>query len=180
MREYSKIGNLKNIIYEELNDLANCKYALFDLPYHTNIGDGLIWEGERCFLNDIGAKCLHNSSNFTCDFPILPKDTVILIHGGGNLGDLYREHFNFHKRVLSHYPQNRVVFFPQTIFYQDQNVLKEDMEFLKRHGNVTLCARDKKSYDTVVPFISGGQNYCPIWHSVFLLNIWIFLWVIKL
>lgn len=161
MREYSKIGNLKNIIYEELNDLANCKYALFDLPYHTNIGDGLIWEGERCFLNDIGAKCLHNSSNFTCDFPILPKDTVILIHGGGNLGDLYREHFNFHKRVLSHYPQNRVVFFPQTIFYQDQNVLKEDMEFLKRHGNVTLCARDKKSYDTVVPFISGGAKLLP-------------------
>ena len=86
----------------------------------------------------------------------MSEDTIILIHGGGNLGDLYREHFSFHKKVLSHYPKNRVVFFPQTIFYQEQSVLKEDMDFLKKHGNVTLCARDRKSYEMVVPFISGG------------------------
>lgn len=161
MWEYSKIENLKKIIYDELSDLANCKYALFDLPYHTNIGDGLIWEGEKCFLDEIGAKCLHNSSNFTCDFPILSEDTVILIHGGGNLGDLYREHFSFHKKVLSNYPRNRVVFFPQTIFYQEQSVLKEDMDFLKKHGNVTLCARDRKSYEMIVSFISGGAKLVP-------------------
>lgn len=161
MIERTEIERLKNIIYEELNDLANCKYALFDLPYHTNIGDGLIWEGEKCFLDDIGAKCLHNSSNFTCDFPVLSEDTVLLIHGGGNLGDLYREHFSFHKKVLSHYPHNRVVFFPQTILYQDRDVLKADMEFLERHGNVTLCARDRKSYEMVTPFISGGVKLVP-------------------
>lgn len=161
MREEIKIEKLKQVIYKELNELRGCKYALFDLPYHTNIGDGLIWEGERCFLNDIGGKCIHSSANFTCSFPDLAEDVVVLIHGGGNFGDLYREHFEFHKKVLSKYPKNHILFFPQTIFYKDEKILKEDMEFIERHGNVTLCARDKRSYEIVTKFGYGGAKLVP-------------------
>lgn len=161
MRDELSIEKLKQVIYNELKELECCKYALFDLPYHTNIGDGLIWEGERCFLDDIGAKCLHSSSNFTCDFPKLTDDVFVLIHGGGNVGDLYREHFDFHKKVIAQYPKQRILFFPQTIFYKDERILKEDMEFIGRHGNVTLCVRDRRSYDLVTKYFSGVVKLVP-------------------
>lgn len=162
MRENTKIENLRQIIYKELVELAECQYALFDLPYHTNIGDGLIWEGEKQFLKEMMANCVHASSYFTCHWPKLETDVKVLIHGGGNFGDLYREHFDFVKKVIEHYPNNRIVFFPQTIYYVNEEVLKSDMELINSHGNVLVCARDAKSYDLIRPYLNmGGVKLVP-------------------
>lgn len=45
-----KIWELRQIIEEQLTPLINNDYVLYDLPYYSNIGDLLIWEGELSFF----------------------------------------------------------------------------------------------------------------------------------
>lgn len=49
MNGFEKTEKLRNIIFDQLSPLIDNDYVLWDLPYHENIGDTLIWEGERCF-----------------------------------------------------------------------------------------------------------------------------------
>ena len=82
MRETDKIDRLTAIIRANLQDEIGAKHALFDAPYHTNIGDVLIWLGEKCFLEAAGSRCEYVCSYFTCRFPELQSDTTILFQGG--------------------------------------------------------------------------------------------------
>ena len=40
-----KVNELCSEIYQKLSLLIDNDYILVDLPYHSNIGDVLIWEG---------------------------------------------------------------------------------------------------------------------------------------
>lgn len=53
-----KIWELRQIIEEQLTPLINNDYVLYDLPYYSNIGDLLIWEGELSFLKGLPFKML--------------------------------------------------------------------------------------------------------------------------
>ena len=53
-----KIWELRQIIEEQLTPLINNDYVLYDLPYYSNIGDLLIWEGELSFLKVCICACL--------------------------------------------------------------------------------------------------------------------------
>ena len=46
MRAKEKIERLRAEIEKQLIPLIDSDYVLWDLPYHTNIGDTLIWQGE--------------------------------------------------------------------------------------------------------------------------------------
>lgn len=89
MKATEKISQLKKIIAELLTPLVNSDYVLLDVPYYTNIGDTLIWEGTRELLKTLPYKCLYTASVETYKYRPLPKDTVILLQGGGNFGDLW-------------------------------------------------------------------------------------------
>lgn len=122
-------------------------YVHLDNPYHGNIGDILIWEGERQFLSSIKYKCLQSSSNSWCGKITSTPETVILFHGGGNFGDLYRECQDFRLRVIEQFPNNRIIMFPQSIWYEDESLIAKDAAVMARHNDLTLCARDKWSYN---------------------------------
>lgn len=47
----------------------------------------------------------------------IKKDTIILLQGGGNFGDIWDIH-EFKRKVIRNYPENRIIIFPQTVFYQ--------------------------------------------------------------
>ena len=94
------ISKLKILISESLTPLINNNYVYLGLPYYTNIGDTLIWEGTREFLQTVKYKCLYSTDNRYFYPRTLSKDTIILLHGGGNLGDLYREHSLFRKKII--------------------------------------------------------------------------------
>lgn len=59
MRAKEKIERLRAEIEKQLIPLIDSDYVLWDLPYHTNIGDTLIWQGEWNFLRS----CLINVSD---------------------------------------------------------------------------------------------------------------------
>ena len=161
MADTKRLEYLKNRIDKELDGLIDKHHALFDLPFHTNIGDGLIWDGECFYLKSIDSQCDYCCSYYTCNFPYLDKNVTILFHGGGNLGDLYHEHIEFLFAVIEHYPNHKVVVFPQTIYYKSTEQLISDMEKLCAHDNLTLCARDQRSYDLVYPFLKERVRLVP-------------------
>jgi len=157
-----KVNELSKIIDEQLLPIINkngkvdeCVYL--DLPYHTNIGDILIWHGTEHFLKRTGIKCLYRASCSTFSKQKMKKITrrgnnspckeiLIFLHGGGNFGDLWALYHDFRKKIIEYYSGNPIIILPQTVFYEDSSRIKDDVELFAKHKNLTICARDNKSY----------------------------------
>lgn len=146
MTPFEKTSELRQTINQQLLPLINSDYVYLELPYYENIGDTLIWEGTLQFLKQIKYKCLYSASLTTYYKHDLPKDMLILLQGGGNFGDLWNIHHEFRKKIIDLHPQNKVIIFPQTVWYENSENIKKDEIFFAQHPNVTMCARDKVSY----------------------------------
>lgn len=121
-----------------------------DIPCHSNIGDLLIDLGTEKFINDCNATCLERYSAF--DINCLKNNqvdpsTVLLLHGGGNFGDLYTIHQQLRLEIIHQYPDNPIIILPQSVHYQDISGLVNDSRILNTHKNLTVCLRDQPSYD---------------------------------
>lgn len=134
------------ITYKKLFSIIDNEYIFLDLPYYTNIGDSLIWKGTEVFLKKIPYKCLYRSSIETYITPKISKNTIILLQGGGNFGDLWRRHNDFNLRVLYEFPKNKIIILPKTVFYKDKKIMLKDAELMSKHPNLIICARDENSY----------------------------------
>lgn len=145
MTSFDKIAELKECINNKLAPLIDDDYVLLDVPYYTNIGDTLIWEGTKHFLKNIPHKCLYTASVETYKYRPLPTGTVILMQGGGNFGDLWRRHQDLRLEVVKAYPNNRIIILPQTIFYKDNFVFEADAKIFNSHKDLHICARDTGS-----------------------------------
>lgn len=144
-----KIKKLQCIIDSMLLPEISGDYVLLDLPYYTNIGDTLIWEGTKQFLKTLPYKCIYSSDmNFYVERE-LSDEVVILLLGGGNFGDIYREHSIFRKRIIERYPNNKIIILPQSVHYTNNDNLNADVEFYSNYSNVIICAREKYSYDVI-------------------------------
>lgn len=136
---------LESLIKESLTPLIPSDYILLDLPYYSNIGDNLIWQGTEDFLKGLSCKCLGRHSRRTFKFRPLPKDCTILLLGGGNFGDIWRQHQEFRLRVIESYPDNRIIILPQTVYYESEDTFEEDVKRLNQHQLLTICVRDHHS-----------------------------------
>lgn len=113
------------------------------------------------YLKDKGIDCIHNSSYFTCEFPELEHDVTVLFHGGGNLGDIYHEHIDFLIKLVKKYPENRILVFPQTVFYNDRKKCDEDLKIISSHKNIYICARDSRSHEVIKPYFKQRALLVP-------------------
>lgn len=129
------------------------RIVLLNTPEHMNIGDYIITEVEleffkRYFPNytvkEITSKEF-KEKRFVDDFRITD---IICITGGGFVGDLWESGNNVNE-ILRMFKQNKIVIFPQTVFWIDENNPKP-IEELIRHlmecYDVTFCLRDEYSY----------------------------------
>ena len=145
-----KIAELKNLIVNTLTPLIDNDYVLLELPYYSNVGDLLIWKGEEDFLKKIPHKCLFRSSFHKFKFPVLSRNTVILLQGGGNWGDVWpgeKTPHGFRQMIAKAYPANKIIVFPQTVFYTDNVNASTDAELFGNCRDLTICARDMVSYN---------------------------------
>lgn len=155
-----KIGQLRQIISDTLTPLITRDYLLLDVPYHGNIGDTLIWQGETDFLNTLPYKCkgvysAHSWRGHSC----LRHEAVILLNGGGNFGDLWDSAQDFRTSIIQEYPDNRIVMFPQSVWYDNPSSIKKDAEIMARHKDLHLCARDQWSYDFLKKHFGANHIY---------------------
>lgn len=140
------IARLKSVIARELTPLIDNDYVYLDLPYYENSGDLLIWEGTLAFLKGLPYRCLYSTDKSGYVRPPLSADKVILLHGGGNWGDIWPEHHEFRKRVIEDFPENRIIVLPQSVHYENPASLEADVEFFSRHESVVICVRDSDSF----------------------------------
>lgn len=118
-----------------------------DIPVHSNGGDLLILKGTEAFFRDYGINVQARYS--VLDFPdglAIPKDYIIVLHGGGNFGDLYPAHQRLREKLISDYPDNRIVMLPQTIFYKSEAEFDRTAEIFNRHKDIHLYVRDTLSH----------------------------------
>lgn len=141
-----KKEQLMDLISSNLTPLIDNDYVYLDLPYYNNLGDTLIWEGTKTFLKTLPYRCLYATDIRFYVERNFSENVIILFQGGGNFGDLYREHADFRKKIISAYPQNKIIILPQSIYYNDSNLIQEDAVFYANYPNVIICARDEYSY----------------------------------
>ena len=99
------------------------------------------------FLEEISQIPEETTSVETFQFPPLNKETIILLNGGGNFGDLWRISQDFRLKIVQKYPNNKIIIFPQSVFYEDKSLVSKDAEIMNKHQNLFICARDNQSYN---------------------------------
>ena len=155
-----KINNLQSIIRNTLEPLINNDFLLLDIPNHRNIGDSLIWKGEQMFFQDLKHNCLGEYNRNTFDFNDVKNEKInLLLHGGGNFGDIYRTSQDFRFKVLEQFPNNRIILLPQTVYYNDHDLLKIDLERMSKHKNLFLCVRDNVSLKMLQPYFDNERLF---------------------
>ncbi|WP_026871629.1 polysaccharide pyruvyl transferase family protein [Inquilinus limosus] len=151
------------------------KVIYIDYPMHLNVGDILILKGTEAFFKDRKYDVVGRYSTFGFPedadrFPQISKDTTIVLHGGGNFGDIYQSHQVLRRKVVEHYPDNRIVVFPQTLFFSDETELRRTAEVFSRHRDLHFFARDQRTYDVFRREFSNTVEMCPdmahfLWRS---------------
>lgn len=133
-----------------IQKLVTNNYVFLDLPYYSNVGDVLIWEASLQLLKKSPHQCLYSCSVETYRKPRIGKDVILLFSGGGNFGDLWEKHQPFRHRVMEDFPDNPIVQLPQSVWFENEENLKHDIQCYKKHkGSVTICVRDKQSFDII-------------------------------
>lgn len=142
-----KTSQLKKLVEKTLVPYIDNDFVLFCLPYYTNIGDSLIWEGEIQFLKELsGYRLLYSCSGTTHCCHKIGKDIILFLQGGGNFGDVWHGEHQFKEKIITAYPDNKIIILPQTVWYTDMDILSHDVTIYSAHKNLMLCARDRNSY----------------------------------
>lgn len=167
LKDYVKLflvdKNWKDHIKKFKYDQAK-KIILIGTPLHGNLGDHAIAEEEMQFLRDYFpdyelyefSMQLYNTHRKLLEEEITNQD-VIIISGGGWMGNLWLHNEIVIRNIVSSFPDNLIVIFPQTVFYtQDEDGQQELLKtktIFAGHKRLFIFFRDQQSVDF------AEQNY---------------------
>lgn len=155
------IEELRNKIVDTLIPLIDENYVLVDLPYYSNVGDLLIWEGTERVLAQSNKKCIGRYSKETFKFRSLSENIIIIIQGGGNWSDLWIEHLAFRREIVRKYSQHKILMLPQSVYYSDQDELLKDANLFSKCRNLTIFLRDNCSFELIKSHFSNRILLLP-------------------
>lgn len=137
--------------------------ALVDFPDHGNVGDSAIWAGEVAWLDRhrVAHKITGDLNIDLAEIRALPSEVPILLHGGGNFGDLWPQHQLFRERILTDFPDRLVIQLPQSIHYDDPVVVGRTRDAIARHPRFLLLVRDHPSLDLAREHFACETRLCP-------------------
>lgn len=137
-----------------------------DYPIHGNVGDLLIHAGTDRFFAANGYEvigyfsihefCLTHRPGKPLVFfkdsvrrldALVDTGATIVFHGGGNLGDLYRDYQMFREIVIARYPQAPIVLLPQSVHFEDHANRAATARLFAAHPQLHIFARDRESLD---------------------------------
>jgi exopolysaccharide biosynthesis predicted pyruvyltransferase EpsI len=138
--------------------------ALVDFENSSNVGDSAIWLGQTSYLRRANVSVV-----YACDTDTYSEDRlrtrldggIILITGGGNMGDLYPAHQRLRERIIERFDQNKIIQLPQTFAFSDRSNLERARAIFDRHPNLTLLARDKRSLEFARNEFRATSELCP-------------------
>ena len=133
------------------------RFILINVPEHTNIGDYMITLAEEEFIKKyyseyeiIEFSGLEYAKNRESIRNQIHMSDVIGITGGGYLGNMWFSGSNINN-ILEDFRYNKIVIFPQTIYFKEDENKKKEIEKLYKSllmcADVSMCLREKMSYN---------------------------------
>lgn len=118
---------------------------MLDFPRHQNAGDSLIWRGSRDYLDQLGVNV-----RYVCSLAHFSAEELrrrvpagpIVLHGGGNLGDLWPEQQAFRERVVAEFPDRQIIQFPQSMNFSDPVNAARCRAVFSKHPDLTILIRE--------------------------------------
>lgn len=163
------IKAMNNYHYRNLRSLRDeQKIILFGTPEHDNLGDHAIAYAIHKFLRD------HLPDYNIIEVPtyeyklyaealqkcVKPGD-IIALSGGGNFGDEYIDEENLRRSVISTFKNNKVILFPQTIFFSKSekgaSEFAQSRNIYSQHDQLTMVAREAFSYEILKEHFPNNQ-----------------------
>ncbi|WP_296667980.1 polysaccharide pyruvyl transferase family protein, partial [Demequina sp.] len=125
------------------------RVAVLDAPNQRNVGDSMIWAGEVAYFRALGLDVAYvaDIDSYRADAvrAAVPEDGVVLLHGGGNFGDLWRGHQSHRERIAKELPDRRIVQLPQSIWFEEPKRAANANRIIGGHPDFTLLVRDHES-----------------------------------
>ena len=125
-------------------------------PTHTNLGDSAIAIAEKVFVKSLGYRTKeitfneYNTYSKLINKHIEKSGNIVLLIGGGNMGNQWFNEELFRRQLLKNLENSRIIIFPQTIYYtpdeKGEKEMKASVDFYNDKQNLTLVAREKTSF----------------------------------
>lgn len=182
--QYGKIRFAKDFIFQKQMDMdvtdGKMRIWFLDAPAYGNVGDQAIAYGIRRFCKTVfpNAEIVEfQEDNVIRYLSWLKKSvkpsSIIVLQGGGNLGNLYPRYEFIRRTIIRSFPKNKIIIFPQTLYFSnDKSGEYEAIMARKVYGinkRLIVFARDSKSYNKMKKiFPETSIELCP--DIVFSLN----------
>lgn len=135
--------------------------CFIDPPAQPNVGDPVIFLGELEFLrrHRPGYRPWFVDRDHYADHMErwIERSDLILIQGGGNLGDIWPDPHDFRLRIMERFAHKKIVQMPQSVHFSDPARVEEMARLIARQRDFTLLVRDDKSQ----AFASAAFS-CPV------------------
>jgi pyruvyl transferase EpsO len=157
-----------------------------DYPVHDNVGDLLIHQGADAFLDDYGYEVLGRFSmhDFSrrgrddetavvlkpsirdLDRLVARANPVLVLHGGGNFGDIWPQFQMFRELIIQRYPDTPIVIFPQSIHFGSVEKRRRAARALAAHKHLAIFVRDEESLGFVHEASAEGEIVPDMAHQL--------------
>lgn len=145
-------------------------FILMGDPHHGNIGDSAIAVAQEAIIRELFGNCnYYTIGEKYLDVcaerakPFIKDDDIIILQGGGNIGNIYERPEKGRRKVIELFPNNKIILFPQTVYFSDDEQGRKELEITKRiynnHPNLILMAREKKSLDFMNEHFTNAKIY---------------------
>lgn len=144
---------------------------ILNTPEHGNLGDHAITLATQKFIRDnypylniieVTAMQYEKTKNVLKHKII--KDNIIIINGGGYLGNLWPHEDRRVRDIIDNYSNNNILIFPQTITISNEKQVLDLKECYSKHKHLYIALREENSYLLVVnkKLVSRDRVYlCP-------------------
>lgn len=130
---------------------------ILNTPEHGNLGDHAITLATQKFIKDnypyfdiIEVTSMqYKRTKKVLKHKIL-KDNIIIINGGGYLGNLWPHENRRVEDIIDSYKNNKILIFPQTITISNDQQALDLKDSYSKHKNLYIALREENSYSLVV------------------------------
>lgn len=184
IEQYGKIRFLKEFIFQKKAEVSiteeKKRVWFLDAPDYANLGDQAIAYAIHNFCEIVlpNTEIVEFQEKSVLSYlswlkkNVKSKD-IIVLQGGGNLGNLYPR-FEFVRRmIVKSFNDNKIIIFPQSVFFSNDRAGKHEAwisrKIYGKSKNLILFARDSVSYEEMKKkFPETHIELCP--DIVFSLN----------
>ena len=153
INQYGKLRFAKEFIFQKKADInvsdKEMRVWFLDAPAYGNLGDQAIAYAICKFCHNAfpNARFYEFQEYNVIQYLSWLKATIkaedlIILQGGGNLGNLYPRYEFIRRTIIKSFPHNRIVVFPQSVYFSNDRAGKQEMAAARK----TYAAKQKSDY----------------------------------